>query len=535
MQDEEPSEIKENRGGRRFLVSLVDCALIPGHSGKLAVSKALQMYDTAPLVAYLACVFLYASLMKCRRILQDSAVSATAITFLRSEMLERLPDLQILVALAQKTLGRNFARGGSVASTMPSEDGSTDQPATEDNAIFSALVLRTIHAYYSVASQAVTSARFDLAKLFHSPIFEKSQHDADAVPCHAIAQTALLDMIAGGAAEAGITSWSWHKSSDNQHSPLYSIMSLAVRGEGLVVEETATRATQALLASSILFEPSPEEALVWLNAIPRRDAQETAVCLSFLENCIQRALQTPFKYIERALATQSGSATHCNESDCRAASPLMACLAEQAMHQSRVGASLPAISAFFGRLGAGLRSYQPCSCQRDIFLNILRQNHVGKKDDIPSTEHIAQMLSSSMRGCDVCLAPAHKRDPLEFLSDLSEYSSKSSKLALSGLLVLVETARASLTDVMVVQLAAALWNIVSTSVNDDVAQAQFAGVAAAFKGILSGRSPFCKRRVSRMVSQMAEVEGLSKLSATRGTAAQGTHTFSLAFRIAQPC
>lgn len=74
------------------------------------------------------------------------------------------------------------------------------------------------------------------------------------------------------------------------------------------------------LASTLLFQHDPEEVELWLRCLPYsrnasgvRSATATAladeaeVVISFLEDCIQRCMKTPFRYLEelQTLANQS--------------------------------------------------------------------------------------------------------------------------------------------------------------------------------------------------------------------------------------
>lgn len=85
------------------------------------------------------------------------------------------------------------------------------------------------------------------------------------------------------------------------------------------VRDAASSLTLGLLSRSVLFEHDPSEIEIWLNALPRTRRASGASApdeapltdegegvLAFLDDCIQRCLKTPYRYLEEGLAAFVG-------------------------------------------------------------------------------------------------------------------------------------------------------------------------------------------------------------------------------------
>lgn len=358
---------------------LLDTALMPAALGKAWMSKALQQSQTTPLVSYLTLSLLHAGLAKCCALADAAEVAATRLQNqseqraeawravgrrLRRDAKERLPDLQILIALVQKSLGRVFSRAGSVASTAASEGGVSDaESGPEENILLISLALRTIKLYQSVAPSIFSSLRFDFGKVLQSALF--SQMSPNATPLAVIGQASLLQIVARRPDDEGegAVSWQWHKSVEGLPSPIASILEISFASQSSHLRHVARETALSLLGHSSIFQDDTSEADLWLSALQPDDIQLRQQSLAFLDGCFQRYLQTPFKYVDGLHGlTAADTQRSCTSGDCRKASPLLATAIEQLAYHCTKPDSAAALVSYMGRLVLLFAGNRSCLC-----------------------------------------------------------------------------------------------------------------------------------------------------------------------------
>ncbi|WFD29786.1 hypothetical protein MSPP1_000799 [Malassezia sp. CBS 17886] len=124
---------------------------------------------------------------------------------------------------------------------------------------------------------------------------------------------------------------------------------------------------QRLLAGSALFLTDANELHAWLAALPRQAAvdDDCRSLLNFWDDCLMRALKTPYRYAERMRELVSAHDAH---GEAAVPSPLLVCMMEQASvrlakglfdtaHGADANASAPVI-AYMGRLLVELAALQ---------------------------------------------------------------------------------------------------------------------------------------------------------------------------------
>jgi nucleolar pre-ribosomal-associated protein 1 len=96
------------------------------------------------------------------------------------------------------------------------------------------------------------------------------------------------------------------------HSHLYVLLKANIVAEAPAIRATLTALLGHILSrSSILFEDDPDEPYLWLASIPVRTrssgieapdgaslTDEGDSVIAFLDDCIQRCLKTPYRYLE---------------------------------------------------------------------------------------------------------------------------------------------------------------------------------------------------------------------------------------------
>lgn len=358
---------------------VLDTALLPASIGRTWLSKALQTQGTTPLVSFLACNFLYIGLTKVQAISDalrcvgdalpgsEGKMWLSAAKRIRDEAKERIPDLQVLIALVQNGLGRAFSRANSVASTVTAEGSVEDgESVQEDNTLLISLTLRTIRKYHAIVPSVFSNLRFEFGRLLSSSFFS-APAEAEAAPLAALGQAGLLELLSSsGDGETGESAivWQWSKSIEGGRSALASIVHIYLTTSISSLKMSAERAVRNLLGNSLLFEHDPDEVSAWLAALPSPlgDAADPDEVLAFVDGCIQRCLQAPFRYVDGLHALLSDSAPHCANAGCRSASPLLATLLEQLKYRFSKQESAVPYAGFTRRLIMQLATHRDCLC-----------------------------------------------------------------------------------------------------------------------------------------------------------------------------
>lgn len=413
------------------MATLLDTALMPPAIGKTWISKALQQSDTQPLVSYLTCQFLMAGMQKCVAILErmqsisaalrkrgDTAGSLAwknASSRLSTEAADRLPDLQVLIALVQKTLGRAFSRASSVVSVGTTSGGMDvdGESAEDDNSLMTSLALRTIYLYRKLAPSVFSKLRFDFGKLLSSPFFASASESV--APLATVGQSALLKIIslpADAETGEGAVSWAWSKSSDGGLSPIASIIWIYLSSPLESLRSAAEEAATSLLSTSLLFEHDPSEIPIWLEALPRQESAQLNV-LVFFDGTLQRCLQTPYKYVDQMSEIVSSNDPACKNATCRQASPLLATLLEQSLYRLSKEESAKPYVLFMQHLLIGLACHSRCRC---ILTSVLRKlstsmDEISNQKDAKAAFAILDGLATVLLGQRSTSIPAQEEAP----------------------------------------------------------------------------------------------------------------------------
>ncbi len=175
-----------------------------------------------------------------------------------------------------------------------------------------------------------------------------------------------------------------------------------------------------ILARSILFQEDAQEAELWLKALPDRryttstdlpadllliDMQEESECvITFLDECVQKCMRMPSKYVEASRSLADSSAPNSMDRLDERPSPLLMTLLEHL--QSRVrNRSLPsahivAVIAFMGRLTFCLLCKNDLSLLRafvDKVENLLTQNSILDEGQKPAEDMVATALKRELQ------------------------------------------------------------------------------------------------------------------------------------------
>ncbi|KAG5640903.1 hypothetical protein DXG03_006683 [Asterophora parasitica] len=227
------------------------------------------------------------------------------------EARRRVPEFQVIVAFSQQKFD-----------AVPTAPGApTTPPNPTRGALLAESAQRLLWMYQRCLPLVVAEARFDVGKLLQAFSTEvetaKSPESSDSAKrLHVVKQLHVLRLLK----DSDQFGWSGKMGSTSQSY-------LAVLLKAYTVSEVpATRASishllQHILSESIMFQDDPIEPHLWLVSLPTSQrargtespdgatlTDEGDSVIAFLDDCVQRCLKTPYRYIEdlHALANTQG-------------------------------------------------------------------------------------------------------------------------------------------------------------------------------------------------------------------------------------
>lgn len=203
--------------------------------------------------------------------------------------------------------------------------------------------LRVMALYCDALPSVTLDTRLDAGRLLTSVFVDQAQHGADAAPSGTQAPFRRLCQVHALHIMAHSQAWfDWGaKLPGTARSCLHFLLALYCTTPLAAIRRGATALLERVLGGNTLFAHDSQEVSAWLQALPRgaSDAApdagdhllpttgEQAHLLAFLDECIQRGLKTPYRYLERArqLLAEAGVAVGAAPP----LSPLLLVLAEQ--------------------------------------------------------------------------------------------------------------------------------------------------------------------------------------------------------------
>ena len=223
---------------------------------------------------------------------------------------KRVPEFQVVVAFSQK----------------PS------QPQTQINETKSGLLAesaqRLLGLYHRCMPSVVAEARFDIGKLLGSFSAEDrsrqdASQDAAAKLCR-VQQLHILGMLKDNeqfiwAVKVGASFCSHDTTlrssrylASLSHTPFYVLLNALATARLPAIRSALRDLLRHILSQSVLFQEDRHEPELWLRALPRKRPRitedpdqhpgwledEADAVITFLDDCVQRCLKTPYRYVE---------------------------------------------------------------------------------------------------------------------------------------------------------------------------------------------------------------------------------------------
>ncbi|KAH9931396.1 ribosome 60S biogenesis N-terminal-domain-containing protein [Amylocystis lapponica] len=342
------------------------------HCSAIALAKCLMKYDAVR-----------HSFEKVERALEEEEEGqwAKRRREVEREVRKRIPEFQVVVGFSQK-LNDGTKSLGTEAATPTEEtggSGTTNNPAKA--ALLAESAQRLLWLYHRCLPTLVAEARFDVGKLLLG--FQ------DVVACtdpEVTVTTAGLDVLRQLHVLRLLREsdqFSWSGKAGSSHSNLYTLLKVFVATEVSAIRIAIASLLSDVLSASIIFQHDSDEISLWLDSLPTTKpaadekatvsnsaplTDETHGVIMFLDDCVQRCIKTPYRYIEElqllvSSSTGSGHATHMADFYDEMPSPLIMAVLEQLGAKLKGHLLLPsdalAITSFVRKLTFRLASKLP--------------------------------------------------------------------------------------------------------------------------------------------------------------------------------
>ncbi|KAI0052681.1 hypothetical protein FA95DRAFT_1483272 [Auriscalpium vulgare] len=214
---------------------------------------------------------------------------------LEREVRKRVPEFAVVVALSQQHQKQEGSSGGPI---MPESNRAITAMLAESST-------RLLWLYHRCLPSLVAEARFDVGKLLHSFSVPSVVGEAGSLlGLRTLRQLHVLRLLK----ESDQFAWSTKTGS---LSPVHVLLQLYTMTQAVAVRDAVEALLQSVFSRSIIFQHDPDEVQLWLVALPvgiRASGvaapdgtpllDERAAVTIFLDDCIQRFLKTPHRYIE---------------------------------------------------------------------------------------------------------------------------------------------------------------------------------------------------------------------------------------------
>ncbi|KAJ7250903.1 ribosome 60S biogenesis N-terminal-domain-containing protein [Mycena haematopus] len=324
---------------------------------------------------------------------------------LEREIRHRVPEFQVIVAFASAQKGPGKGVHHPTKAALLAESAQ-----------------RLLWMYHSYLPLLVAETRFDVGKLVQNFVDFRGIELDTTGKLNTVRQLHVLRLLA----ESDQFVWSG-KTGSSEKTHLHVLLNAFCTCENPALRKTLNGLVVHLLSESIIFQNNPDEPSLWLSALPTACssssahpfpedpslAGEAATVISFLDDCIQRCLRTPYKYIEDMQA-QHGAGTQKSTPD-DLPSPLVMAVLEQLSARIASKQASPsnvfALAMFLRRLVLRLSSIQ-CDL---LFLNHIAatiDETLGAGALFGQCPRISNAIRREMKTMRSCLPPMHSPRPL---------------------------------------------------------------------------------------------------------------------------
>ncbi|KAF9558394.1 hypothetical protein CPC08DRAFT_639060 [Agrocybe pediades] len=285
--------------------------ILPSVNTKSNFSKGLQ--STSGLVQHCTAHALSRCLVKFQTVLDHFRKIAMALEEdeeegqwnkrckeLERDVRRRVPEFQVLVAFSQQK----------------------SDPKLPNNPTKTALLAessqRLLWLYQRCLPSVVAEARFDVGKLLQAFSPESGEateeEDQPLVKLQRVQKMHILSLLK----ESDQFTWTG-KIATLSHSPFYILVAALTSIAIPALRDALKSVLRTVLSQSILFQEDRDEPDLWLDILPQKPvhvqdsssvcSDETEGVIAFIDDCVQRCLKTPYRYVEALHALDGSSST----------------------------------------------------------------------------------------------------------------------------------------------------------------------------------------------------------------------------------
>ncbi|KAF8185167.1 ribosome 60S biogenesis N-terminal-domain-containing protein [Pholiota molesta] len=216
---------------------------------------------------------------------------------LEREVRRRVPEFQVVIGFSQQK-----------------HTGPLNQVNSTKIALLAETAQRLLWLYHRCLPAVVAEARFDVGKLllaFSQESHAESQSDLDendespntASRLYRVQKLHILSLLKDS------DQFVWTGKTALPYTPFRILLTSLISTPVPAIRAAIASLLQHILSNSILFQEDPNEPDLWIKALPKHrvalteaDATlfqgETEGLIAFLDDCVQRCLKTPYRYVE---------------------------------------------------------------------------------------------------------------------------------------------------------------------------------------------------------------------------------------------
>ncbi|KAH9853304.1 ribosome 60S biogenesis N-terminal-domain-containing protein [Lenzites betulinus] len=290
--------------------------ILPTAQIKIHLSRGLQA--TSPLVQHASALALSKCLLKYQQVVQAFQEVERALEEdeeeglwtrrrheLEREVRKRMPDFQVIVGFSQRL-------NDSIPPVdAQKQEGKEKQKERTPNPTRTALLTETAHRllwlYHRLLPSVVAEARFDAGKLLQAieDMLLQTSAVSPTAGLDTLRQLHVLRLL------KETENFTWSGKSGSKHSNFHILLKAYAITPVPAVRTAIVALLRHILSAGVLFQHDADEIALWLDALPltRRAAGAKAPdggpltdegdgVITFLDDCVQRCVKTPYKYVE---------------------------------------------------------------------------------------------------------------------------------------------------------------------------------------------------------------------------------------------
>ncbi|CAG8456565.1 11592_t:CDS:10 [Ambispora gerdemannii] len=308
--------------------------ILPNVINRFTLSKCIQ--HQSPFIKYKTMIVLAAAFLKFGTVVRwfrgvsksFAEVGASTVILskwnkslqdIHEEMKRRVPDLKVILSLhssiladAKQIMSLPSSSASITTSTPLIEDDEPLQESKVRNDLLYESVLRIIKYYQTyIPESTISDAKFDVGRFIPADFFETNMQ--------LLLQKHLLEIL------LVVDDFKWrNRPSESSPTHIYTLLDLYLSSTPYhQIQELAERVLERHLADSIVFNYESGDLRIWLDSLKQgvfgaavndmdcdkinssndnvnNSKNNRKELLSFLESCILRCLQSPYRYIDDA-------------------------------------------------------------------------------------------------------------------------------------------------------------------------------------------------------------------------------------------